>query len=100
MKFVHILGCASALACGMTQAQIFPSGAMRLIVPFPPGGGTDILARPIAQKLNERFKQPVVIENRGGANGTIGTAYVAKSAPADGHTLLFIPSGYAVNPSL
>ena len=100
MKFVHILGCACALACGMTQAQTYPSGAMRLIVPFPPGGGTDILARPIAQKLNERFKQPVVIENRGGANGTIGTAYVAKSAPADGHTLLFIPSGYAVNPSL
>lgn len=100
MKFVHILGCAGALACGMTQAQTYPSGAMRLIVPFPPGGGTDILARPIAQKLNERFKQPVVIENRGGANGTIGTAYVAKNAPADGHTLLFIPSGYAVNPSL
>jgi len=100
MKFAHLLGCACALACGITQAQTFPSGAMRLIVPFPPGGGTDILARPIAQKLNERFKQPVVIENRGGANGTIGTAYVAKSAPADGHTLLFIPSGYAVNPSL
>ena len=100
MKFAHILGCACALACGITQAQTFPSGAMRLSVPFPPGGGTDILARPIAQKLNERFKQPVVIENRGGANGTIGTAYVAKSAPADGHTLLFIPSGYAVNPSL
>ena len=62
----------------------FPSGPLRIIVPFPPGGGTDILARPLAQKLNERFKQPVVIENRGGANGTIGTGYVAKTAPADG----------------
>ncbi len=91
---------ACIMAMGSAQAQTFPSGPLRLIVPFPPGGGTDILARPIAQKLNERFKQPVVIENRGGANGTIGTAYVAKSAPADGHTLLIIPSGYAVNPSL
>jgi tripartite-type tricarboxylate transporter receptor subunit TctC len=81
-------------------AQTFPTGPMRLIVPFPPGGGTDILARPLAQKLGERFKQPVVIENRGGANGTIGTAYVAKSVAADGHTLLVVPSGYAVNPSL
>jgi len=94
--------CALACACagGAAPAQNFPAGPLRIIVPFPPGGGTDILARPVAQKLNERFKQPVVIENRGGANGTIGTAYVAKSAPADGHTLLFIPSGYAVNPSL
>jgi len=91
---------ACSMAMGSAQAQTFPSGPLRLIVPFPPGGGTDILARPIAQKLNERFKQPVVIENRGGANGTIGTAYVAKTAPADGHTLLVIPSGYAVNPSL
>ena len=91
---------ACSMAMGGAQAQTFPSGPLRLIVPFPPGGGTDILARPIAQKLNERFKQPVVIENRGGANGTIGTAYVAKTAPADGHTLLVSPSGYAVNPSL
>ena len=91
---------ALAVASSGAPAQTFPSGPLRIIVPFPPGGGTDILARPLAQKLNERFRQPVVIENRGGANGTIGTGYVAKSAPADGHTLLVIPSGYAVNPSL
>ena len=100
MRLFGIVGAACALVCGALHAQTFPAGPMRLIVPFPPGGGTDILARPIAQKLNERVKQPVVIENRGGANGTIGTAYVAKTAPADGHTLLFIPSGFAVNPSL
>ncbi len=102
MKFAvnTLLVAVVALACNHGGAQTFPSGPVKIIVPFPPGGGTDILARPIAQKLNERFKLPVVLENRGGANGTIGTAYVAKSAPADGHTLLIVPSGYAVNPSL
>ena len=89
----------AALAAG-AAAQPFPAGPLRMVVPFPPGGGTDILARPVEQKLAERLKQPVVIENRGGANGTIGTAWVAKSAPADGHTLLLVPSGYAVNPAL
>jgi len=100
MRIRGMLAVACACICGAAPAQNFPSGPLRIIVPFPPGGGTDILARPVAQKLNERFRQPVVIENRGGANGTIGTAYVAKTAPADGHTLLFVPSGYAVNPSL
>jgi tripartite-type tricarboxylate transporter receptor subunit TctC len=80
-------------------AQAYPAGPMRLIVPFPPGGGTDILARSIAQKLNEAWGQPVVIDNRGGANGTIGAALAAK-APADGQTLLIVPSGFAVNPSI
>ena len=94
------MGLAGCLFITYAYGEEWPVKPVRIIVPFPPGGGTDILARPVAQKLNERFKQPVVIENRGGANGTIGTAYVAKTAPADGHTLLFIPSGYAVNPSL
>ena len=81
------------------SAQQYPSGPMRMVVPFPPGGGTDILGRAIAQKLNEAWGVPVVVDNRGGANGTIGAAAVAKSAP-DGHALLIVPSGFAVNPAI
>ena len=72
---------------------------MRIVVPFPPGGGTDIFARAMAQKLNEAWSVPVIVENRGGANGSIGAAFVAKSAP-DGQTMLVVPSGFAVNPSI
>ena len=80
-------------------AQAYPSGPMRIVVPFPPGGGTDILARSLAQKLNEAWGVSVIVDNRGGANGTIGAAVVAK-APSDGQTLLIVPSGFAVNPSI
>jgi tripartite-type tricarboxylate transporter receptor subunit TctC len=80
-------------------AQTYPSGPMRIVVPFPPGGGTDILARSLAQKLNEAWAVSVIVDNRGGANGTIGAAVVAK-APPDGQTLLVVPSGFAVNPSI
>jgi len=85
--------------CGLAAAQGYPSGPVRLIVPYPPGGGTDTLARLLARKLNEAWGQPVVVENRGGANGTIGAAVVAR-APADGHTVLIVPIGFAVNPNL
>jgi tripartite-type tricarboxylate transporter receptor subunit TctC len=68
-------------------AQDYPSRTVRLIVPVGPGGGTDILARHVAQKLGERFKQSVIVENRPGAGSLVGTEYVAK-APADGHTVL------------
>lgn len=83
----------------LAAAQNYPSGPMRIIVPFPPGGGTDIFARTMAQKLNEAWSVPVIVENRGGANGSIGAAFVAKSAP-DGQTMLVVPSGFAVNPSI
>ena len=86
-------------AAGAAHAQTYPSGPLRVVSPYPPGGGTDILARTIGQKLNERLGQPVIIENRAGANGTVGAAFVAK-APPDGHTMLIVPAGYAANPAL
>ncbi len=89
------LGCSS-----FTQAQDYPNKPVKLIVPFPPGGGTDILARPIAQKLSEKWGQPVIVENRGGAGGNIGTKAAADAAP-DGYTLIFGVLGtHAVNQSL
>lgn len=92
---------ALALACSsFTQAQDYPNKPVKLIVPFPPGGGTDILARPIAQKLSEKWGQPVIVENRGGAGGNIGTKAAAEAAP-DGYTLIFGVLGtHAVNQSL
>ena len=92
---IALLACVPTLAA----AQNYPSGPVRVVVPFPPGGGTDIFARAMAQKLNEAWGVPVIVENRGGANGTIGSAYVAKSTP-DGQTALVVPSGFAVNPSI
>ncbi len=80
-------------------AQNYPAGPLNITVPFPPGGGTDILARAMAQKLNEAWGVPVIVENRSGANGVIGTAHVARSAP-DAHTMLFVPGGLAVNPAI
>src|SRR5688500_4412885 len=80
-------------------AQSYPSQSIRIVVPFPPGGGTDILSRILAQKLNEAWGQSVVVDNRAGAGGTIGSALVAKST-GDGHTLLIMPAGIAAHASL
>jgi tripartite-type tricarboxylate transporter receptor subunit TctC len=100
MRRWFVICLALGLGPEVALAQpVYPSGPIRMIVPFPPGGGTDILARAIAQKLNESWGQPVVVDNRGGANGTIGAAVAAK-APPDGLTLLVVPSGFAVNPSI
>lgn len=81
------------------HAQTYPRSPIKIVVPFPPGGGTDLLARLLGQKLNESWGQPVVTDNRAGANGTIGAAIVSKSPP-DGYILLLVPSGFAVNPSM
>jgi tripartite-type tricarboxylate transporter receptor subunit TctC len=89
-----------AAASASSFADTFPNRPVRLIVPFPPGGGTDMLARPIAQKLSELWGRPVVVDNRGGAGGNIGAKFAA-DAPADGYTLLFGLLGTnAVNQSL
>ena len=74
------------LHSGVAMAQAWPTKPIKLMVPFPPGGSTDIVARIVAQKLSERLGQPMVIENRGGAGGTLGTSATAKSAP-DGYSL-------------
>jgi tripartite-type tricarboxylate transporter receptor subunit TctC len=82
------------------HADVYPSRPIRFVVAFPPGGGTDIIARSIAQKLGERWSQQVLVDNRPGAGGNIGTDIVAKSAP-DGYTLLMGSAGpLAINASL
>ena len=89
-----------ALAHTPAFAQAFPSRPVTLVVPFPPGGGTDTGARVIAEQLGKRWGQPVIVENKGGAAGQIGADYVAKSK-ADGYTLLLGNIGtQAINPSL
>lgn len=91
---------AAMLLAELCAAQSYPSKPIRLIVPFPPGGGMDLVARMLSQKLAERLGQQVVVDNRGGANAIIGTDLAAKAAP-DGYTIvLALPASVAVNPSL
>ena len=102
MKFFSGSICAAllALAAATASAQTYPNRAIRMIVPYPPGGGADITARPIAQMLSERWGQPVVIENHGGASGMIGADIVAK-APPDGYTIMVSASAeVALNAAL
>ena len=97
-----VAGFAAALTTwpSYVLAEDYPARTVRIIVPQTAGGATDTFARSIGQKLSERWKQPVVIENRAGAGGVIGTESVAK-APADGYTLLVTYEGsQAINPSL
>lgn len=83
---------AAALLPSLAAAQSFPTKPIRIVVPFPPGGSTDLLARRIGEKLAAVWAQPVVVDNRAGAGGTLGADYVAKSAP-DGYTLLMGVTG-------
>src|SRR5260221_6390504 len=84
----------AALISASAQAQSWPQNPVRFIVPFPPGGATDISARLLGEKLSSIWGQQVIIENRGGAGGSVGAAEAARSAP-DGYTLFF-PSGSVV----
>ena len=99
-KFIHVAA-AVLLAAGTLQAlaQEYPGKPVHVIITFPAGTATDIVGRVVAQKLSEFWGQPVVVENRGGAGGSIGTAIVAKAAP-DGYTLLINSSAHAVNPAI
>jgi tripartite-type tricarboxylate transporter receptor subunit TctC len=97
---------AAAIGClifagsvAAAAAQTYPNRPIRFIVPFPPGGGNDIVGRLVANGLNEAFGVPVVVDNRGGAGGTIGTAILSK-APADGYTMLINNISLAVNATL
>lgn len=92
---------ALALMCAPVPAgaQNYPSRPVRFIVPFPPGGGNDIVGRIVAQKLNDALGVPVIVDNRGGAGGTIGTDITSK-APPDGHTMLVNNISLAVNATL
>jgi tripartite-type tricarboxylate transporter receptor subunit TctC len=97
-----VLGTAASLLSVTHDAPAqsgYPARAVRVIVPFPPGGGTDIISRTVAQRLNEMWGQPVIIDNRGGANAIIGTDLGAKAKP-DGYTLLVVIATHAINPSL
>ncbi|MGH8641379.1 MAG: Bug family tripartite tricarboxylate transporter substrate binding protein [Burkholderiales bacterium] len=94
-----ILCCA--LAAGLANAQqAYPSKPVRMVLPYPPGGGSDTIGRPLAQKLTESLGQQVVVENRGGANGNIGMEFAARAAP-DGYTIVFaLTAQLAINPGL
>jgi len=96
---LHALALIAALVCANAVAQPYPSRPIRLIVPFTAGGGTDISARVVGQKLGERLATSVVIDNRTGAGGMVGTEIVARAAP-DGYTLVLVSSSHAINPSL
>jgi tripartite-type tricarboxylate transporter receptor subunit TctC len=94
-----LLGALGALAAGAAQAQDFPARPLKIVVPYAPGGSTDILTRLLAQKLTSRLGQGVVVENRPGANGVIGTEAVAKS-PGDGYTYLMVTNGQTISVGL
>jgi tripartite-type tricarboxylate transporter receptor subunit TctC len=98
LGFTRILfGVAAALAA--SAALAWPTKPITFVVPYPPGGGTDVIARIVQEPLSKQLGQPIVIENRGGAGGSIGTNVAAKAAP-DGHTLLFTLSSHSINPAI
>src|SRR5215469_16062772 len=92
-------GAAMILPAAAGAAGVFPNRPIRLIVPYPPGGGTDIVGRVLGDKLRASLGQPIVIDNRGGAGGVLGTELAAKAAP-DGYTLVLVPTSHVINQSI
>ena len=102
MRALFLSSLLIALATGIAgtaNSQSYPSKPIRIVVPWPPGGGTDVVARTIASKMNETLGQPAIVDNRAGATGIIGADLVAK-APADGYTVLITIASHAINPTL
>jgi len=101
LAFAKLLSAGALLgtAFGAIASDNFPNRPIKWVVPFTPGGAMDSMARSIGERLSQSLKQPVVIENRPGAGGTIGSSMVAKSEP-DGHTMMIVSIGHAVNPAL
>ena len=95
-NFIRVVFAACALAVPASSGA-WPTKPVTFIVPYPPGGGTDVIARIVQEPLARQLGQPVVIENRGGAGGSLGTAVAARAAP-DGHTMLFTLSSHSINP--
>jgi tripartite-type tricarboxylate transporter receptor subunit TctC len=96
---IRLILAALLAAAAPAHAQSYPTKPIRIVVPFAPGGGADIIARILGQKMTDRWGQQVVVNNRAGASGNIGAEIVAKSAP-DGYTLLMASSAFAINPSV
>src|SRR5688572_17010476 len=90
---------ATSTTWAADAASPYPNRPLRMVAPFAPGGTLDVIGRILSAKLAERLGQPIVVDNRGGANGIVGSEIVARAIP-DGHTLLVVPAGFAVNPSL
>ncbi len=99
MRTIARLAAVLLAAAGVAHAQDWPAKPLRFVVPYPPGGGTDVIARILQQRMAEGLGQTIVIENRGGAGGTLGTEVAAKSTP-DGYTFLFTLSSHTINPLL
>ncbi len=100
VRVVRVFGACLALSlCASVGAQTYPAKPVRIIVPYPAGGGADLTARHLSAKMGDAMGQQFVIENRVGAGGSIGMEAVAKSAP-DGYTLLVVPQNLVINPSL
>jgi len=97
-RFLLAFGVTAAVSLG-THAQTWPSKPIKIVVPYPAGGGADILARLVGQQLSEHFKQPVIVENQGGASNTIGMSTVAR-ADKDGYTLGLATPVFVMTPSL
>ena len=96
---IVLAGLVAMAATESIYADAYPSGPITLVVPYPAGGGNDVIARLVAAKMSASLGQPIVIENRGGAGSTIGTRDVARATP-DGYTLLIATSALAINPAL